>query len=53
MNEIENCDLVEFDLDHVATSQFASLGEGMDQCLIEIEHERLLGRFTRNQGSRY
>lgn len=27
MDEIENCDLVEFDLDHVATTQFASLGE--------------------------
>jgi len=53
MNEIENCDLVEFDLDHVATTQLASLCERMDQSLIEIEDECFLGRFIGNQGSRY
>ena len=42
MNEIEDRDFVEFYLHHVATAEFATLGEGMDERFVKIENKCLL-----------
>jgi hypothetical protein len=48
MNEIKNGVFIEFNFDHMTTTEFTSLGKGMNQRFVKVEDECFLLWFQRD-----